>query len=52
VVRSGIERGDITWRDLADFYARHRCQTYPFPPKYHAFRENGEQALPAVDAAL
>jgi hypothetical protein len=52
VVHSGIERGDITWRDLADFYARHRCQTYPFPPKYHAFRENGEQALPVVDATL
>jgi hypothetical protein len=27
-VRSGLERGEIGWRDLIDFYARHRCQTY------------------------
>jgi hypothetical protein len=52
VVRSGIERGDITWRDLADFYARHRCQTYQFPSKYRAFKSDGAQSLPAVDAAL
>ena len=30
-VRSGLEKGEIGWRDLVDFYARHRCQTYPFP---------------------
>ncbi len=52
IVRSGIERGDITWRDLADFYARHRCQTYQFPSKYRAFKADGERQLPAVDAAL
>jgi hypothetical protein len=49
VVRSGIERGQITWRDLIDFYARHRCQTYQFASSYRAFKSDGERPLPAVD---
>ncbi len=48
VVRTGLERGEIGWRDLADFYARHRCQTYVFPPSYRAFKADGELAIPAV----
>ena len=35
-VRSGLERGEIGWRDLVDFYARHRCQTYQFPLSYQS----------------
>lgn len=50
-VRSGLERGDIGWRDLADFYARHRCETYQFSSTYRAFKQDNERALPAVDAA-
>lgn len=49
VVRTGIDRGQIGWRDLVDFYSRHRCQTYQFPPSYRAFRSDGERGLPAVD---
>lgn len=49
VVRSGIDRGDIGWRDLADFYSRHRCQTYSFPSRYRAFKSDEERAIPAVD---
>lgn len=49
VVRTGIERGDIGWRDLVDFYARHRCQTFQFPSSYRAFKSDGERPLPAVD---
>lgn len=52
VVRAGIDRGDIGWRDLVDFYARHRCQTYRFPPQYRAFKSDGERALPSVDSAM
>jgi hypothetical protein len=52
VVQSGIERGDITWRDLVDFYARHRCQTYRFPSSYHAVNADGQTAIPAVDSAM
>lgn len=48
VVRTGIERGDIAWRDLVDFYSRHRCQSYQFPPSYRAFKRDGERAVPAV----
>lgn len=49
VVRTGVERGVIGWRDLIDFYARHRCQTYQFPSSYRAFKSDGERSLPAVD---
>jgi hypothetical protein len=49
VVRSGMDRGDIAWRDLVDFYARHRCQSYPFPSSYRALKSDGERAIPAVE---
>ncbi len=49
VVRTGIDRGNIGWRDLVDFYSRHRCQSYQFPPSYRAFKSDGERAVPAVD---
>lgn len=52
VVQSGIEHGDITWRDLVDFYARHRCQTYQFPSKYRALDADGQRPIPAVDSAM
>jgi hypothetical protein len=48
-VRSGMESGEIGWRDLVDFYARHRCATYRFPVSYRAFKVDGERELPAVD---
>jgi hypothetical protein len=51
-VRSGLERGEIGWRDLIDFYARHRCETYQFPLKYRAFSSDGERSVPAVPAAM
>jgi len=52
VVQSGIESGDITWRDLVDFYARHRCQTYQFPSSYRAITSDGQRSIPAVDGAM
>jgi hypothetical protein len=47
-IRSGLESGQIEWRDLVDFYARHRCDTYPFPKRYKAFRKDHEHQLPYV----
>jgi hypothetical protein len=47
VVRTGFDRGEIGWRDLVDFYSRHRCQTYQFPSNYRAFKSDGERAVPA-----
>jgi hypothetical protein len=51
-VRSGLERGEIGWRDLVDFYARHRCETYHFPLGYRAFTTDGERSVPAVAAGM
>jgi hypothetical protein len=49
-VRAGIASGEIGWRDLIDFYARHRCQTYQFPASYRAFKSDGEHMIPFVDS--
>jgi hypothetical protein len=51
-VRSGLERGEIGWRDLADFYARHRCETYQFPYTYRAITSDGERTMPAVSTGM
>jgi hypothetical protein len=47
-LRIGLERGEIGWRDLIDFYARHPCQTYQFSMTYQAFTGNGAQRLPVT----
>jgi hypothetical protein len=52
VLRTGIENGEIGWRDLVDFYARHRCQTYVFPAEYRAFSADGQQKLPVVPKGM
>src|SRR5262245_54379304 len=49
-VREGVDRQEIGWRDLVDFYARHRCQTYQFPLTYRAFKADNEAKLPVVDS--
>lgn len=51
-VRSGLEKGQIGWRDLVDFYARHRCPTYHFPLTYRAFKSDNERELPVVDSGM
>lgn len=48
-VKTGVEQGEISWRDLVDFYARHRCQTYQFPLTYRAFTKEGPKTLPATE---
>lgn len=52
VVQTALERGEIGWRDLADFYARHRCQTYQFPSSYRALKIDGERSIPAVAGTM
>jgi hypothetical protein len=47
-VRTGIENGEIVWRDLVDFYARHRCQTYPFPASYRALTGDNQRRIPST----
>lgn len=48
-VTHSLESGEITWRDLIDFYARHSCHIYQFPITYRAFSKDGALALPAAD---
>jgi hypothetical protein len=48
-LRAGLDSGAIQWRDLVDFYARHRCETYQFPLQYRAFVRDGERPLPAAE---
>jgi hypothetical protein len=52
VVKNGLETGQIAWRDLIDFYARHRCQTYQFPASYRAFTADNQQAIPASASGM
>lgn len=39
--------GEISWRDMIDFYARHSCERYQFPRDYKAFGRAAAQPLPA-----
>jgi hypothetical protein len=50
VLLKAIEDGGVTWRDLVDFYARHRCDRYRFPLDYRAFERDGERPLPASES--
>ncbi len=45
-VEQAMERKEVEWRDLVDFYARHRCESYAFPSNYRALTENGKITLP------
>ena len=51
-VVTGIDRGEITWRDLVDFYVRHRCQTYHFPATYRALTSDGQRPIPASGTGM
>ncbi|HSD91168.1 MAG TPA: hypothetical protein VLB44_26780 [Kofleriaceae bacterium] len=50
-VQSEMEKGAIGWRDLVDFYARHRCSTYQFPSTYRALTSDGSRPIPAVSGS-
>lgn len=45
-VRDGAARGEIAWRDIIDFYARHNCDEYGFYPGYR-YRTDAAAPLPA-----
>lgn len=49
LVRSAMQEGTIEWRDLVDFYARHRCESYRFPLQYKAFEKDHERPLPDAE---
>jgi len=46
--RKALDSGQLEWRDLVDFFARHPCKTYDFPSDYKAWNKDAEADLPAV----
>jgi hypothetical protein len=42
-IRDGADRGDLGWRDLIDFYARHNCEEYSF---FRGYRHRTDPAAP------
>jgi hypothetical protein len=49
-IRRATEKGEISWRDVIDFYARHSCARYIFPAGYKSFSRASERPLPAVSS--
>ena len=46
---SAVERGEISWLDIIDYYARHDCHRYTrFPLDYRAFAKDFDRKLPVV----
>jgi hypothetical protein len=45
-IRDGIDRKELGWRDVIDFYARHSCDEYAFFRTYR-FRTDAGAPLPA-----
>jgi hypothetical protein len=49
-LKRSIGKGETGWRDIIDFFARHRCKTYDFPSNYKAWTADSQGELPAVSA--
>ena len=47
-IRADLDQGRLTWHDVVDFYARHRCDTYRLPDGYTAFARDDERPLPVM----
>jgi hypothetical protein len=45
-IQDGIDRKEIDWRDVVDYYARHSCEEYAFFKAYR-FRTDPAAPLPA-----
>jgi hypothetical protein len=45
-IRDGADRGELGWRDVIDFYARHNCEEYSFFRSYR-HRTGTDEPLPA-----
>jgi hypothetical protein len=47
MIKRLIKAGDLRWRDVIDFYARHNCDEYSFFAQYR-WREQGPKRVPAI----
>ena len=45
-IQEGLEKKQIGWKDVIDFYARHNCDEYSFFKGYR-FRTGASDPLPA-----
>jgi hypothetical protein len=45
-IRDGVDRKELSWKDVIDFYARHTCDEYAFFRTYR-FRTDAAAPLPA-----
>ncbi len=43
-----IRQGNVQWFDFIDFFARHSCKDYRFPPTYRAFESDHQKPLPVT----
>ena len=44
--KKSIAEKKMTWRDITDFFARHRCDLHNLPANYRAFSRDHERPLP------
>ena len=42
-IRDGSDRGELGWKDVVDFYARHNCDEYSF---FRSYRQRSDRAAP------
>lgn len=42
-IRDGADRGELGWRDVIDFYARHNCEEYSF---FRSYRHRTDPGAP------
>ena len=50
--RLALEAGELAWRDLVDFHARHSCKRYEMPENFKAFSRDAEKTLPIEGSAF
>ena len=48
-IREGIEKKELGWRDVIDFYARHNCSEYSF---FKSYRYRGDPNAPLPSRSL
>lgn len=48
-IKDGIDKKDLGWRDVIDFYARHNCSEYSF---FRSYRYRGDPAAPLPARSL
>ena len=47
-----IKNKKVGWRDLIDFYGRHRCKSYSYVRGYKAFDSDNQTPLPAAEESF